>query len=397
MNERIEKSILTTAILDIDCFTELSQHPKHIFKKQIHQDLFNIIQDQYNILDSLTISHLSVLPEITKNQTMSDLLFSMANDYDIEHDYKYIILNMVKNYRDGLNRHAAQQLLEGRIDVNEMLQKIEENNKITIERDKKYTDFNSIDMCELERRNKERKIYKTNLKELDAKIGGFYQKQLITIAAAPGMGKTTIALQIASYYKSLFFAWEMGSEELYYKHLSRETSIDSRKIEHMKMDKYEIEKVIKANAHDAENTYLRCYDEIDTFSEMMSLARNDIKNENYEIMFIDYLQIIEGVSGKTENEIITKTTKSLKRFARKNKIPIVAMSQFTKDTLKEGVTPTIGHLRGSGAIAQDSDVVILIYENEGRVVIDVAKNRKGPIGVIKYIDFEKQYSRFVDC
>ena len=393
----IERVILTTAIIDIDAFTELSQYPTNIFKNDQNKKLYDVIKNQYSIADNISFAHLSSLPEIVNDASLSNMIFDMANDYEIEDDYKFIIGNMVKNYRDNLNREAASQLLEGSIDIDEMLEKIEYNSKIVGKSEKKYTDFKDFDMCELEKRAKNRKLFKTNINELDRKIGGFYQKQLITIAAAPGMGKTTIALQIASYYNALFYAWEMGSEELYYKHLSRKSSVDSRKIEHMKMDNYEIEKVIKANSDDSKYTNLRCYDEIDTFSEMMSTAQRDIKNEGFEIMFLDYLQIVDGVKGKSENEILTKITKTLKRFARKNNVPVVAMSQFTKDTLKDGVTPTIGHLRGSGAIAQDSDVVILIYEVDGKVVIEIAKNRKGPIGIVKYVDFENEFSRFVDC
>ena len=78
-------------------------------------------------------------------------------------------------------------------------------------------------------------------------------------------------------------------------------------------------------------------------------------------------------------------------------VPVIVLSQLTKDVLKEGRPPTLGDLRGSGAIGQDADVVIFLYEDKDKKhSVAIGKCRKGMTGKIRGIEFEKNYSRFKD-
>lgn len=239
----------------------------------------------------------------------------------------------------------------------------------------------------------------TGIPSLDRRIVGLFKGQLVVIAAPPGMGKTTLAWQIASnIHDSIFISMEMKRQELYAKLLSRYTGIDTLKIEAKRCDDNEIRRLVKAQHEIKRDIKLTLFDKDMPYFAMMNTIKKIHKQKPASVIVIDYLQLIEGAPGENKEDRISTITRTCKKLAFGLNVPVILLSQLTKDVLKEGRAPTLGDLRGSGAIGQDADVVIFLYETESSGIkthhVETAKVRKGAIGHIGDLQFNKQASRF---
>ena len=212
------------------------------------------------------------------------------------------------------------------------------------------------------------------------------------------MGKSTFAWNLATNINdTLFLSYEMERQELYAKLLARYSGVNSLRIEGKKCGDAEIQKLIPAIDEIKKNIRIKVYDYPLQFFRMISEIRKTCKQREVKAVFIDYLQLIDGAKGENKEDKISVITRTLKLLAKELKKPIVLLSQLTKDVLKDNRKPTLGDLRGSGAIGQDADVVIFLFENkELETQLTIAKGRKGGLGDIDGISFEKNFSRFVD-
>jgi replicative DNA helicase len=137
--------------------------------------------------------------------------------------------------------------------------------------------------------------------------------------------------------------------------------------------------------------------------ELRSKARRHAAQHPIDLLIIDYLQLMSsGARGENRQVEIAEISRAVKGLARELKIPVLALSQLSREAEKDdsGI-PKLSHLRESGAIEQDADVVLMLsrpkaYESEGRdnvLRLDVAKQRNGPTGFVELL-FEKNYQRF---
>ena len=249
----------------------------------------------------------------------------------------------------------------------------------------------------------------TGFKDLDSIISGLNCSDLILIAARPGMGKTSFALNIAKCVseqnKTIFFSLEMNKEQLMSRVLSMESKIPCSKLKNGDLGTKEFDKITKST-----NYLSNCKLYID---DSPKITVNEIKAKirrlgNVSIAIIDYLQLISSsihVSNRVQE--ISEITRQLKIMAKELNIPVICLSQLSRASEQRiDHRPLLSDLRDSGSIEQDADIVIMLYRdryynpkderidpNECECII--AKNRHGETGSIN-LHWEPEYTRFTN-
>lgn len=254
----------------------------------------------------------------------------------------------------------------------------------------------------------------SSYRKLDMILGaGLEGGMLIVIAARPGMGKTTYAMNIAiEVLQKLpntqvdFFSLEMSKVEMLKKNISRLTRINSYKFKNAKVALKDDEKLKVINsANWVSQTGLRLHDskfKLSAIERMIRQRHHENKGKDY-MAIVDYVGLVDGESnGDKRNLEIGKISRTLKKLTNELDIPIMLISQLNRAVeSRQDKKPTLSDLRESGDLEQDANVVILLSENSqdtGRkdtvyIDADVAKNRNGSTGIINYI-FEKPYQMF---
>ena len=293
----------------------------------------------------------------------------------------------------------------------------------------------------------------TGLKDLDKKLGGLHNSDLIIIAGRPSMGKTAlgtnIAFNAAKTFKESqdefgnkitinggkigFFSLEMSTEQLATRILAEQSRISSDKMRKAELSKDDFKKIAKVSS-ELENIHFFIDDNpILTIPSLRSRARRLKRLYDIDLIIIDYLQLMSGSSNNRNDgrvQEISEITRGLKAIAKELDIPIVALSQLSRQVeQREDKRPQLADLRESGTIEQDSDVVMFIFResyylermepikkadetdekyNErhhrwrelcessyNTAEIIIAKQRHGPIGTIK-THFDSNFTKFSD-
>ena len=293
----------------------------------------------------------------------------------------------------------------------------------------------------------------TGFKDLDNKLGGLHKSDLIIIAGRPSMGKTAlgtnIAFNCANKYleekdefdnkkiidggKVAFFSLEMSSEQLATRILAEQTKISGDKMRKAELNKEDFNKIAKTSSQ-LENLNLIIDDNpVLTIPTLRARARRLKRLHDINLIIIDYLQLMSSSSTNRNDgrvQEISEITRGLKSIAKELNIPIIALSQLSRQVeQREDKRPQLSDLRESGTIEQDSDVVMFIYresyylerlepirkseeddmkynervarwqqltnENYNKAEIIIAKQRHGPIGSIK-MHFDANYTKFSD-
>jgi replicative DNA helicase len=249
--------------------------------------------------------------------------------------------------------------------------------------------------------------------DLDRITSGFQPAELIVIGARPGMGKTAIALTMASYISlyqhipAAFFSLEMSDQSLMLRLISAEAKIDSHKLRTGFFESSEYNKIFyAADIINQAPLYIVDMPHM-TNLDITAMARMLRTQEKVEIIFIDYIGLIASDNHYIpRHEQIAEISRSLKGLARDLGIPVVALSQLRREAEKE--RPSLADIRDSGAIEQDADMVLFINRDreldktmeeqskgEGqKVQLVIAKNRNGPVGTID-LTFLKHFTKFV--
>ena len=282
----------------------------------------------------------------------------------------------------------------------------------------------------------------TGFQDLDKKLGGLHQSDLLILAGRPSMGKTALATNIAfniakKYSKGLlpdgsegavdggvvgFFSLEMSAEQLAARILSEVSEVPSDQIRRGDMSEKEFRKFVEA-AKSLEACPLFIDDTPALpISQLAARARRLKRTSGLDVMIVDYLQLVRPASSKDSrvNEV-SEITQGLKAIAKELDIPVIALSQLSRQVEnREDKRPQLSDLRESGSIEQDADVVMFVYRGEyykerekpndhevekmaawqaemeelhGKAEIIIGKQRHGPIGSID-LSFEGQFTRF---
>tara|TARA_A100001011_G_scaffold399525_1_gene508600 strand:- start:13689 stop:15182 length:1494 start_codon:yes stop_codon:yes gene_type:complete len=257
--------------------------------------------------------------------------------------------------------------------------------------------------------------------KIDKLTAGWQQSDLVIIAARPGMGKTALALSMASNIAIenkiplAFFSLEMSSIQLITRMISSETGLDSNKLRTGKLQKHEWEQLnIRVKNLEKAPLYIDDTPSLSIF-DLRAKARRLVSQKDVKIIIVDYLQLMTAGGnmkiGNREQEIST-ISRNLKALAKELSIPVIALSQLSR--LVEGRTskrPLLSDLRESGAIEQDADIVSFIYRpeyykidtwddndrssTEGEAEFIVSKHRNGGLENIR-IRFIPSLGKFED-
>jgi replicative DNA helicase len=251
----------------------------------------------------------------------------------------------------------------------------------------------------------------TGIYDLDRTITGLSRSDLILLAARPGMGKTSFALNITrnvavqSKKRVAFFSLEMTKEQLVSRMLSTEASVGGTKLKTGKLTPEEWEKIIEAgDILSKTQIYLDDTPGI-TVPEIKAKLR---RLKDVDLVVIDYLQLMSGTK-RTDNRVqeISEITRNLKIMAKEINVPVLTLSQLSRASEQRADhRPLLSDLRDSGSIEQDADIVMFLYrqdyygdsvdpENEDKNSSEciVAKNRHGETKNIS-LHWQGEYMRF---
>ncbi len=249
-------------------------------------------------------------------------------------------------------------------------------------------------------------------KDLDILLSGLQPSDLIVCAARPGMGKTSFCMNIAQKvackhnYTVAIFSLEMSKQQLVQRMWASEAMIDQHKLRSGKLTEDDWKKLIQAAENISDAPIF--IDDTPSISvmEVRAKARRLKSEAGLGLIIIDYLQLMRG-SRRVENrqQEISEISRSLKALARELNVPVLALSQLSRAVEQtHDKRPNLSHLRESGAIEQDSDVVMFIHrpdyydadsEQKGIAEIILAKHRHGPTGTVELV-FLPEYTKFVD-
>lgn len=254
----------------------------------------------------------------------------------------------------------------------------------------------------------------TGFSDLDRKIGGLRDGLLILLAARPAMGKTTLALNIAKYtaFKikkpTLFVSLEMTNDQLIEKMLAEDANLDSNILQNtMKLTDHDWKQLGNAAAR-IYNSQLYLDDTHRCKASELAIRLRRFKSlHDLGLVIIDYIQILAPERHGGRNAEVTETSGILQGLAKELNIPILALSQLSREVEKRpNKIPMLADLRESGSLEQDAAQVMFLYREDYYKPEDyppnndpsltnliIAKNRFGPLGVVDF-HFHKAKSRF---
>ena len=244
--------------------------------------------------------------------------------------------------------------------------------------------------------------------DLDAKTGGFQKSDLIIIAARPGVGKTSLTLNIAQHasiqYKVpvAIFSLEMSEQQLVTRLLCSEASVDSYRLRTGLLKDAEWPRIAQAmGALSEAQIYIDDSPNVSVM-EMRTKARRLKSANNLGLIIVDYLQLMQGRNQENRVQEVSDISRSLKSLARELQIPVIACSQLSREPEKRlDHRPQLSDLRESGTLEQDSDLVLFIYrerfyndnvaEDKRNIAeIIIAKHRNGPTGKLELLFIDEQ-------
>ena len=276
----------------------------------------------------------------------------------------------------------------------------------------------------------------TGLTDLDDRLGGLHNQDLIIIAGRPSMGKTALATNIAfSAAKNIeengnkssvaFFSLEMSSEQLSTRILSEQARIKSNDIRRGKITEKDFEQFIAASKNILELPLFIDETPAITIAAISNRSRRIKRLFGLDLIIVDYIQLMKSGGYRNDNRVqeISEITQGLKALAKELNVPVLALSQLSRAVeQRDDKKPQLADLRESGSIEQDADVVMFVFREEyymerkepragtvdheewrskmnditGLAEIIIGKHRHGPTGIIK-VEFESMYTKFKDA
>lgn len=256
----------------------------------------------------------------------------------------------------------------------------------------------------------------TGFSDLDKLTGGLHNSELVILAARPSMGKTAFAMNIAEHVAmkllvpTLFVSLEMSNIELADRFLCSAARVNGHRLRNGTISNDERAQLIEKAAEMSRAPLFVDDSPSRTVTEVAAAARRIRRRERrLGLVIIDYLQLIEPDNPKDpRQEQVARIARRLKGLARELQVPVLCLAQLNRQAEdSRDHKPRLSHLRESGAIEQDADVVMFVHREEyfrsgeekeqfaGHAEIIVAKQRNGPVGDVEML-WQKEHTRFVD-
>jgi replicative DNA helicase len=405
-----EESVLGAILLDRDAIIAIAELlvPEDFYDDR-HRIIFEAILELFEErtpIDVLTVSEKIKKRKSTKIVGGASYLASLANKVPtaahVEHYGKIV--------KDAATKRslmkAASRLVEFSLDeglgADDLLDKAESEvfgltqkhvkKAFTSVRDALGQSFDRLD--ELHKLGEGLRGIPTGFKDLDDALAGMQKSNLLILAARPGVGKTTLALNMARYLGVVkkisvgFFSLEMSREELVDRLLVEQANIDAWKLKTGKLSEEDFTKLSNAMGELAEAPIF--IDDTPALSilEMRTKARRLQVESGVDFIIVDYLQLARSRQLENRVQEVSEISQGLKNLARELKVPVLALSQLSRAVEQRGEKkPQLSDLRESGSIEQDADVVMFLWrendENLENMNLDIAKHRNGPLKSIK--------------
>jgi len=256
----------------------------------------------------------------------------------------------------------------------------------------------------------------TGFTDLDQLCGGLHNSELVILAARPSMGKTAFAMNIAEHASInlkqpvLFVSLEMAALELADRLLCSAAQVNGHRLRNGTISQEDRRRLVQKSSEIGTAPLFIDDTPSRTLTEIAAVARRLKRKQGLSMIVIDYLQLIEPDNPRDpRQEQVARIARRLKGMSRELDIPVLCLAQLNRQAeVSRDNRPRLNHLRESGAIEQDADVVMFVHREEyyqtndedrervrGQAEIIIAKQRNGPIGDVKLL-WQHDYTRFVN-
>jgi len=433
----LEEAVLGAMMLEKEALSTVIDILKpDAFYKPAHQSVYRAIVDLFN--ESEPVDILTVTNRLKKNgeleiaggaYSVSQLTNRVASSANSEYHARIILQKYIQRELIRISTEVINHSYEESSDVFDLLDKATESIYQLVDANVRKQQDSISKLLAKAIEQIEEASHQTSgvtgvasgFTTVDRITGGWQKSDLVILAARPAMGKTALVLTLArnaavDFAKPVVvFSLEMSSLQLVNRLISAEAELEQEKIRKGDLKDYEfvqlnerISKLSKAPLFIDDTPALSIF-------ELRAKARRLKENHDIQMIVVDYLQLmtsgVEGRGGNREQEI-SYISRSLKSLAKELDIPIIALSQLSRDVEKRATgtkRPQLSDLRESGAIEQDADMVIFIYRPEyygldvfeddqpsrGMAELYIAKNRHGSIAQPR-VRFIGQFAKFAD-
>ena len=425
-----EQAVIGSMLIDPECIPEVLKDARaEHFYNRVNRDIFETVQAMFNY--GLTVDVVTVMEQMKErgvfqeDSTRAYLLELMRLTPTAANVSEYVTIIRDKALQRDLGKVAGeigQMVNEGLGSADDMLESAERS-IYALRRDRAIGGLKPIsevvrevydNLNRLAQEGEQLPGVPTGLVDLDNRILGLNPGELVLIASRPGMGKTSIAMNIAMNVAKVtgkavaIFSLEMSRAQLVGRILSGEAAIDNKKILKGSLSTEEWRRIVTAAAKVSAVNVLIDDNPTLSVSDMNAQCR---RVKNLGLVVVDYLQLMQSAGGKnnsSENrqQIVADMTRMMKIMAKELGVPVLCLSQLSRaNEARQDKRPMLSDLRESGAIEQDADVVIGLYregyynrecENPNAAEAIVLKNRKGETGTVDLL-FIAEYTSYVSA
>ncbi len=410
-NIEAEQSLLGALLIDKDAIVRIAEalSPTHFYRTEQHGKIYESIIDLYEKREPIdlvtvteklkqkealdlvggpaylatlvntvpTAAHVEHYARIIKEHAVRRALISQATKLvDMAYDEGTPVGDILENAEAGIFAVSQANVKKDFVPLKDLL----------------TVSFDRLD--ELQKTSGKLRGVPTGYRDLDNKLAGFQDSNLIIFAARPGQGKTSFVLNVAQYAAVKMgipvgiFSLEMSQEELVDRIIVAQADIDAWKLKTGKLDDADFDRISRAYGELAEAPLFIDDTPGMSLAEIRTKARRLQMEHGLRMIVVDYLQLIKGRGIENRVQEVSEISQGLKNLARELKVPVLAVSQLSRAVEQRGTRkPQLADLRESGAIEQDADVVMFIYredpENMKDTTLAIEKHRNGSTGEIK--------------
>lgn len=411
-----EQSVLGSVLLDKDALIDVAEflRPTY-FYKEAHAIIFSAMLslfEKHEPVDLVTVSaeikKKGKLKEVGGSSYLSELLDVVPTSAHAEKYGRIISDHYIKRQLISVSAKITETAFKDEGETREILDKAE-SEIFAISELHTHRDFIAIKdilaasfdrLDELHKKAGGLRGIPTGFTDLDNKLAGFQQSNLVILAARPGQGKTALALNMSQYIATVaklpvaMFSLEMSKEELIDRLLVAQADIDAWRLKTGKLSDDDFSRLSEAMGQLAESPLFIDDTPGLNIMEMRTKARRIQIEQDIKLIIVDYLQLVDaGKRFEGRVQEVSFVSQNLKNLARELKVPVLAVSQLSRAVESRGTKiPQLADLRESGAIEQDADVVMFLYREEAQegekwspnalTKLLIAKHRNGPLGEI---------------
>ena len=421
-----EQSVIGSMIMDQDAIVSaMEMLLKEDFYHQQFGVLFEAMVELYNEgqpVDLVTLQNKlkekDVPSEVASLEFVSDIVTAVPTSANVKYYANIVKENAIKRKLIRVTEGIENDCYAGKEPLESLLEKTEQDvfKLLSVRQTGDFVPIRQVVMNALEKIEKASQQQgtvtgiPTGFIDLDYRTAGLQPSDLILVAARPSMGKTAFVLNIAQHVAfranmcTAIFSLEMSKEQLVNRLFSLESSVDAQLLRTGNLSDADWEKLVEGAGIIGDSDLIIDDTPGISISELRSKCRKYKLEHDLKLIIIDYLQLMTG-PGESRQQEISNISRSLKALARELSVPVVALSQLSRQVeQRPDHRPMMSDLRESGAIEQDADVVMFIYRDDyynkdtdlkGISEIIIAKQRNGPIGTVE-LAWLPQYTKFAN-